>query len=342
LKAISLVFAAALAGCTAGAYQRPGTYQNPVLARDFPDPAVLRAPDGWFYAYATQTPVGNAMLNIQVARSHDLVDWQHLGDALPQKPVWGATKQNFWAPHVTHDAESGRYLMYYSAEPDHVPGKCLAVATAQTPAGPFIDSGVPLRCGEKFEHIDPMAFDDPQTGKHLLYWGSGFKPIRVQELAPHRMGFMPASTPVEVIAPGADFEYGSLVEAAWVTFRDGFYYLFYSSGLCCGLKADYQLRVARSRSALGPFERHDKAILEHSGFWRAPGHASIVTDARGNDWALYHAIDAARAYYEDSVTRRSPARVMLLDRIEYREGWPRIHNDRPSVTRQAAPAVDYR
>ena len=30
-------------------------YANPVLDRDFPDPAVLRASDGSWYAYATQT-----------------------------------------------------------------------------------------------------------------------------------------------------------------------------------------------------------------------------------------------------------------------------------------------
>ena len=53
--------------------------------------------------------------------------------------------------------------MYYSAEPDNARGKCLAVATARAAAGPFVDSGRPLLCGEAHEHIDPMAFDDPQS-----------------------------------------------------------------------------------------------------------------------------------------------------------------------------------
>ena len=30
-------------------------YVNPVLDADFPDPAVVRASDGFYYAYATQT-----------------------------------------------------------------------------------------------------------------------------------------------------------------------------------------------------------------------------------------------------------------------------------------------
>jgi arabinan endo-1,5-alpha-L-arabinosidase len=33
----------------------PATYTNPVLDCDFPDPAVILAPDGFYYAYATQT-----------------------------------------------------------------------------------------------------------------------------------------------------------------------------------------------------------------------------------------------------------------------------------------------
>ena len=74
------------------------TYVNPVIDRDFPDPAVLRAPDGWFYAYATQSESNGRMLNIQVARSRDLVQWALLGDALPGKPRWAATRQEFWAP----------------------------------------------------------------------------------------------------------------------------------------------------------------------------------------------------------------------------------------------------
>jgi arabinan endo-1,5-alpha-L-arabinosidase len=47
--------------------------RNPVLDRDFPDPAVLRAPDGWYYAYSTQSADGRREINIQSARSRDLM-----------------------------------------------------------------------------------------------------------------------------------------------------------------------------------------------------------------------------------------------------------------------------
>jgi arabinan endo-1,5-alpha-L-arabinosidase len=323
---LAALLAAALSSCAISPEgDASRIYANPVLERDFADPAVLRDADGWFYAYATQSHSADAVWNVQVARSRDLVRWEHLGEALPGRPHWAATKRAIWAPHVIRDAGRRRYVMYYSAEPDHAKGKCLAVATADAPAGPFADAGAPLLCGESIEHIDPMAFDDPQTGKRLLYWGSGRKPIRVQELAEDRLGFLPGSAPLEILFPGGD-GYRSLIEGAWVTFRDGTYFLFYSGDRCCSREPRYAVMVARSTSALGPFEERPEPILEAGNGWLAPGHNSVATDDEGNDWMLYHAI------------REAPARLLLLDRIEYREGWPRIAGDRPS-TSAAEPVI---
>ena len=67
------------------------------------------------------------------------------------------------------------YFLYYSGESDSKEGKCLGVAVSKSPIGPFVDNGEPLLCGSGFINIDPMAFDDPKTGKKLLYWGSGFE-----------------------------------------------------------------------------------------------------------------------------------------------------------------------
>ena len=317
-------------------------YANPVLGRDFPDPAILRAPDGWIYAYATQALSGDGMLNIQVARSRDLVNWEHLGDALPRKPDWAATKQNFWAPHVLYDGL--KYIMYYSAEPDAANGKCLAVAVSGNPAGPFLDTGSPLRCGEGIEHIDPMAFDDPKTGSRLLYWGSGARPIRVQELAPDRLSFLPGSEPREILYPDPRYPYTSLIEGAWVTYRNGTYYLYYSGDRCCGPKPRYAVMVARASSAFGPFEPYREpgaagpsAILARNEFWNAPGHNSIITDDAGEDWMFYHAVDTGHAHLEGRGAGRSSDRVMLLDPISYHDGWPRVAG--PSAGQRDGPVM---
>jgi arabinan endo-1,5-alpha-L-arabinosidase len=342
------VWRAALAACLlvlSGCATQPRgpEYTNPVLDADFADPAVLRAPDGAYYAYATQTTVAGRWLNVQVARSEDLVAWQHLGDALPGKPRWAAGKQNIWAPHVIYDAMQRRYFMYYSAEPDAARGKCLAVATAVDPAGPFTDSGRPLICGQGIEHIDPMAFDDPRTGKRLLYWGSGRLAIKGQEMAEDRMRFLPGSSPVELIHPDRA-PYRSLVEAPWVIHRNGFYYLFYSGDRCCVGEPRYSVMVARAKEPLGPFENfrgRDGAsvILERDGWWLNTGHAGVVTDGAGNDWLLYHATDASEWHFEDRPRGRMGVRRLMLDPLQYGDGWPRVEGARPSSGPRPAPIV---
>jgi arabinan endo-1,5-alpha-L-arabinosidase len=332
-----------LSGCAT--MSPPSTYLNPVIDADFPDPAVVRAGNGMFYVYGTQG--GEPMRNIQAARSRDLTNWTQLPDVLPVKPSWASRTQDFWAPDVYR--RGNRWFLYYSAKPDaalsdNKRGLCLGVATASRPEGPFSDKGSPLLCGESFVNIDPFVFDDPSTGKTLLYWGSGFGPIKVQELGEDRLSFAPASKPIDLVPviKSEDMrEYRRLVEGAWVTVRDGWYYLFFSGDNCCGPRAHYATMVARSRSATGPFEMRERPlylVLEANARWIAPGHNSVVRDDAGVDWILYHAVDTRRprSKVSDDVNTR---RVMLLDRLEWRDGWPEIRGKSPSSTAQQAPLV---
>lgn len=333
----------------------PATYTNPVLDEDFPDPTVIRAGDGFYYAYGTQTTLrggtaDSVTLNIQVLRSPDLVRWTRAGDALPTKPRWAHRTQNFWAPHVSE--HRGRYYLYYSAQPDTAKvdttqGLCLAVATAVRPEGPFTDVGRPLQCGPSFVNIDPMQFDDPKTGAPLLYWGSGFGPIKVRRLAADRVAFAPGSREQPLVSPIKTTDstrYQRLVEGAWVTYRAPYYYLFYSGDNCCGPHAHYAVMVARSRSATGPFRtladatgRKESTILERSARWNAPGHNSVVRDARGESWIFYHAINPARAA-GSTMAGISDRRVLLADRLVYRDGWPAVEGGVPSDGPRPAPA----
>lgn len=324
----------ALGGCATAPVRPP--ISNPVIDDNFPDPAVLKAPNGYYYVYATQGEAGGHMQNIQVARSRTLAQWERVGDALPVKPKWASKTQDFWAPHVA--LHEGRYYLYYSAKPDAAladgeSGLCLAVATASQPEGPFTDIGKPLQCGEGFINIDPMAYDDPATGKRLLYWGSGFGPIKVQELADDRISFAQGSQPTELIhvIPGEGKEnYQRLIEGAWVTKHGGYYYMFYSGDNCCGPDAHYAVMVARSTSATGPFETLAQAtgapnsvIVEADKRWIAPGHNAIVQDEGGRHWILFHAVDARKSRTKDSDGVNS-RRVMLAEEIAWVDGWPRI------------------
>ena len=306
---------------------------------------MIQAADGYYYAYATQTLRDGEWINIQVARSSDLVHWEHLGDALPDKPTWARETQDFWAPSVLHD---GRPISCIIRRPTTLSrperGHCLAVATSHSPAGPFVDMGMPLLLGVGFEFIDPMAFDDPATGKHLLYWGSGFQPIKVQELAADRMSFAADSAPIDLVWPNpVEGAFPRLVEAAWVIHHEDHYYLFYSGDNCCGPDAEYGVMVARSREPTGPFETLEEArgvphslMLYKSERWLAPGHNCVVTDKAGQDWIIYHAIDVnrRRQRQQDEINSR---RILLIDRIEWRDGWPFVGT--PSDELQPAPVT---
>jgi arabinan endo-1,5-alpha-L-arabinosidase len=301
--------------------------QSPAIELNFADPTVINV-SGTFYAYATNA--NNK--HIQVAKSADLKHWQLLNDALPQKPSWGNI--DFWAPHVLYDEGLKKFTMFYSAAKDNKTPKCIGVAFADKPEGPFTDKGSPLICGSSndknnFINIDPMAFIDPATGKKLLYWGSGHEPIKVREMNDDWLSFKETTKPVNLIVVNREKQYDKLIEGAWIDYHDGTYYLYYSGDNCCGASANYAVLVARSNSAMGPFETYgqfkgdnNSVILEKNSAYNAPGHNSIIKDNKGQKWIAYHAIPFA--YFNKG---RYP-RWMYLKRIAYKNGWPKILSKR--------------
>lgn len=314
--------------------------KNPIIDKDFPDPTIIYA-EGFYYAYATNSRIGDKLAHIQVARSKDLQSWTLLGDALPEKPSWA--DRDFWAPHVLFDRMLDQFVLFYSGESGN--GKCLGVAYAKHPAGPFKDSGKPLLCGKGFENIDPMAFIDPNTNKKLLYWGSGHKAIKVQEMADDWSQFSLGSKPIDVMHPGQEEQYSKLIEGAWVDYHQGYYYLYYSGDNCCGPEASYAVMIARSKTPFGPFERlgsynhsNNSVLLEKDSLWLAPGHNSIFRDPKGHIFIAYHAIPI------NTKTGKPDGygRVALIKRIRYQNGWPRVEEitDTKSLT-LADPSIFY-
>jgi arabinan endo-1,5-alpha-L-arabinosidase len=308
----------------------PPTFQNPVLDADFPDPSVLLAPDGYYYAYATNTKRNGQIINLQIARSEDLVTWEYLGEGLPDKPAWAAHTQRYWAPDVSRRAD-GRYLLYYSIQPDDLTaGMALGVALADSPQGPFRDVGQPLLAGGAgFRDIDPMRFVEGE--QQWLFYGSGFGPLRVRELAPDGLSFAPGSAERELVqAAGGSYE--QLIEGSWVHRQGEWYYLFYSGNNCCFPSPHYAVLVARAHHPAGPYQTLGDAtgtegtILVENERWLAPGHNSIITDASGQDWLLGHAIDRQQPTFDAINDEQGYARrPMILCRVDYTaDGWPTV------------------
>ncbi|MCL6547593.1 MAG: family 43 glycosylhydrolase [Alicyclobacillus sp.] len=312
-------------------------YRNPVFQPTFADPSVIRAPDGEFYAYATEDDWGNGIPHlVPVIRSRDLVHWKLVGDAFRTVPAWH--EGGIWAPDV--HAFRGKYYMYYAMSTwgDLNPG--IGVATANTPAGPFVDHGKLFTSDEIHvaNAIDPDLVVD--HGTPYLFFGS-FNGIFGVQLS--KDGLRTAGRPFQ-IAQGP-------VEASFIMRRNGYYYYFGSQGTCCnGVQSTYHVVVARSRSLRGPYvDARGVSLMKGGGTLViqgespldsdrpivGPGHISVIQDDAGSDWMLYHAIDFARPLLPDGATRRP----LMLDRLEWRNGWPFVRGRVPSHQQRQGPSV---
>ena len=203
-----------------------------------------------------------------------------------------------WAPEIHY--VSGVYVVYFtSADKDDKLNIGAAVATSDNPFGRFRDIGSPLISDPNSiaGALDPHYFKDPVSRKHFLLWKEDdpLRPslIKVRELSRDGLSFVRGS-PTRVILsstlPGERF----VTEAPWMMYKDGYYYLFYSSAWFFDEK--YHLRVAKAKSLFGPFIKRRLPVLETN--WRqfrngvnttfvGPGHCSVVTV--GDDWwVLYH------------------------------------------------------
>lgn len=318
------------------------TLTNPVtreIADTWADPAVIRGKDGWWYAYATSDPLREGDTEIEpmhVARSQDLVDWEYLGNVFDEaaEPAWADDDSFFWAPDIRY--VDGRYVLYYTATNTLVSDQdfdvAIGVATAPTPTGPWTDSGAPVVAprpsgnGDYLGTIDPTMFT-ALDGTRYLYYGGYYGGIFVTELTDDGLRAVGEPTRVTI-----DNRY----EGAYVVERDGAYYLMASSANCCaGPATGYSVFVGRSDSPTGPFlDRDGLSLLDsrvggttvispNGNTWIGPGHHALLTDASGQDWMAYHAIDRDDPYLNgtDGINERP----MLLDRLDWVDGWPTVN-----------------
>lgn len=308
-------------------------YTNPVFDQNTPDPSVVQAPDGAFYAYGT----GGTC-----RKSYDLVHWEDMGIAL-KRPTWNDSvrtdkngKQHpmrfsLWALDVSRVGK--KYLVHYaSAYWGNETRTGLGVAEGTSPTE-FTDCGK-MFCSTEIgvqNSIDPCYVKD--KGKKYLIWGS-FRRLYMGRLTKDGKRIKNPSHLTQVA--------GTAFEGAMVYKRKGYYYLFASVGTCCeGAKSTYHTVVGRSKKLAGPYvdrqggrmlDNHYETVIKGNDRWKGPGHNSeIITDKEGDTWLLYHAYDALDP---------EKGRVMLLDKLLWdEEGWPYVEGGTPSTTPQDAPVL---
>lgn len=293
-------------------------YRNPVINYSLPDPSLIKGGDGYFYLYATED-----IRNLPIHRSKDLVNWESVGTAFANdtRPTF-ESKGNLWAPDINKIDE--KYVLYYSMSRWGGEWTCgIGVAVADSPEGPFVDKGMMFRSnGIGVQNsIDPFYIEE--SGKKYLFWGS-FRGLYAIELAKDGL----------CVKSGAEKKQmaGTAYEGVYIHKKRGFYYMFASVGTCCeGLKSTYQTVVGRSKKLFGPYvdkqgrtmaENHHEILIRKNDSFVGNGHNSeIVTDKAGTDWMLYHGVSVANPH----------GRVLLLDKVEWQDGWPTVKGNAPSV-----------
>ncbi|MCP9950792.1 family 43 glycosylhydrolase [Actinomadura madurae] len=272
---------------SAAAIDPPGySPAEPVIDGSFADPTVIKVA-GTYFAYGTN----NADATMPVATAPSPTGpWRvSPGDGLARLPAWAAAGWT-WAPEVVPPRGGSRsYLLYFSARRKDGDEQCVGVATASSPAGPFVpQEGGPLVCPlDLGGAIDPASYIEEDGTRYLLYKTDERKTaaIYLVRLTPDGLGL--AGPPKQIMGRAADEPV--LVEAPDLVRRGGQYVLLYSAGWY--FQSNYQTRYAVASSIEGPYQKG--GAVQSTGLYggkvEGPGSADVLGDETG-DYLVFHGI----------------------------------------------------
>jgi len=274
-----------------------GTYLNPIIAGDHPDPTILK--DGADY-YMTFSSF-NSYPGIVIWHSTDLVNWAPIGPAL-QKNIG-----TVWAMDLCKHGD--RYYIYIPAAPDDKPWS-IFVIWADNINGPWSDP-IDLKISGC---IDPGHIVG-EDGKRYLFV-NGIRKIRLTDdgLATDgqvESAYSPWRYPDDWIVENFAPEGPKLLR------KGDWFYLVTAVGGTAGPVTGHMVIAARSRSIHGPWVHcpHNPLVRTQSDAepWWSRGHASLVEGPAGDWWMVYHA-------YENGF--RTLGRQAILEPIEWTsDGW---------------------
>ncbi|KAF7309074.1 Glycoside hydrolase family 43 protein [Mycena kentingensis (nom. inval.)] len=298
------------------------------------DPSLVQRADGKYFLFTTHNKAG-----IITADSFG-GPWTEVGSIVPNNSsIQLPGRDDIWAPDVTF--HNGIFYAYYSVSTFGSQDSGIGLATSQSmEPDTWIDHGLVFRsfAGDQFNAIDPNLHFDAD-GKPFLSFGSFWNDIFQFPLSADLT--TPTGSPVQLsfnsTLPNAQ-------EGSFIWKHGKLFYLFVSSGLCCGFNAtslpapgdEYHVIVGRSRFVHGPFLdaagvdlRNDGGtlVLASHGNVYAPGGQVIFTDTvrdkhtgkkRTRDVFVYHYVPAVDSPDPFNDTFSS----LGLNGIDWSSGWP--------------------
>jgi len=282
-----------------------GTYRNPILAGDHPDPAILKDGDDYYLTWSSF----EAAPGLQILHSRDLVNWTSIGFAL-ERPI--ATV--FAVDIAKHD---GTYFIYIPLIPapwaeGFGTTPRIFVVSAPSMAGPWSE---PVDLGIE-GHIDP-GHAVGEDGTRYLFLSRGSR-VRLTDDG------LATAGPVERVYEGWRYPddwvtESYAMEGPKLLRHGGWFYLVSAVGGTAGPPTGHMVIVARSRSIDGPWEDDPANPIARTWDaaepWWSRGHATVVEGPSGDWWMVSHG-------YENGF--RTLGRQVLLEPVEWTgDGWIR-------------------
>jgi xylan 1,4-beta-xylosidase len=272
-----------------------GTYLNPILSGDHPDPTILK--DGRDY-YMTHSSFFSYP-GLLIWHSLDLVNWEPVGPAL-QRNVGSV-----WAPDLVK--YKGRYYIYFPGLKDgHVTNY---VVHADSIRGPWSDP-VDLKIGD----IDPGHVVGPDGKRYLFMGGGGMVPLADDGLSVTgklKKVYSGWQYPADWVVTAFALEGPKLIR------HGGYYHMLVAEGGTAGPPTSHMVVEARAKSLDGPWENSPYNPVVHTWSrdekWWSKGHGSLVEGPNGKWYLVYHA-------YENGFW--TLGRQTLLEPVEWTaDGW---------------------
>jgi beta-xylosidase len=280
-----------------------GTYTNPVIPADFPDPDVILV-DSTYYMVNTTMFV---FPGVTILKSSDLVNWQYCGNAVhrfdfsPCYDLQGCNRYGHgqWATSLKYS--NGKfYLLFITLNEGGF------LCTAARPEGPW-----ELRKLPKGFYDPGLFFDD--DGR--IYVAHGYNKIFVTELDGN---FAPKGN--DSLVYTGDIRRG--LEGTHVYKINGYYYLYSTYGGLDGFQA-----ALRSRSIYGPYEQ--KVVIRDTTHGVNYGvHQGALIKTQAGEWWTMLFVDSGPF-----------GRFPSLQPVTWKDGWPMVGINGKAVVTFKKPNV---
>lgn len=186
-----------------------------------------------------------------------------------------------WAPSIVE--KHGTYYFYHSGFNPAYNERSIGVSTGPSPEGPFKPAKTPFitNTEEIFTNvaIDPHVFEDPVSGKFVIFWGNGRAQYAEMEddLLSHKV-----ATTKQLCG------LTNYVEAPFMVYRKGLYHMTYSVNVTTS--PVYRVGYATSTQLTGPFDYQGEILTnDPSQDILGTGHNAILNVPNTDDWYIvYH------------------------------------------------------